>query len=104
LFLSNALYKSKPLQYLNSLNEEKHGFHSIAVSEQQFRYIVGFKDDEVIVAFKGSKDVKDFLKTKVVILELDTPLLEAIKTVIKEEIVLVQKKDKSLSGIVRLLT
>src|SRR5690606_16536858 len=47
-----------------------------------------------------SKDVKDFLKTKVVILELDTPLLEAIKTVIKEEIVLVQRKDKSLSGIV----
>ena len=33
-------------------------------------------------------------------MELDTPLLEAIKTVIKEEIVLVQKKDKSLSGIV----
>jgi predicted transcriptional regulator len=48
----------------------------------------------------NSKDVKDFLKSKVVILELDTPLLDAIKTVIKEEIVLVQKKDKSLSGIV----
>lgn len=47
-----------------------------------------------------SIDVKDFLKTKVVILDLDTPLLEAIKTVIKEEIVLVQKRDKSLSGIV----
>jgi predicted transcriptional regulator len=49
---------------------------------------------------KTSKSVKDFLKLNVVILELDTPLLEAIKTVIKEEIVLVQKKDKSLSGIV----
>ena len=47
-----------------------------------------------------SKDVKDFLKTKVVTLELDTPLLEAIKTVIKEEIVIIQKRDKSISGIV----
>jgi predicted transcriptional regulator len=47
-----------------------------------------------------SLDVRDFLKSNVVILDLDTPLLEAIKTVIKEEIVLVQKKDKSLSGIV----
>ena len=43
---------------------------------------------------------KDFLKDRVVILDLDTPLLDAIKTVIKEEIVLVQKKDKTLSGIV----
>ncbi len=47
-----------------------------------------------------STDVKDFLKDRVVILDLDTPLLDAIKTVIKEEIVLVQKKDKTLSGIV----
>lgn len=48
----------------------------------------------------NSTDVKDFLKTNVTILDLDTPLLDAIKTVIKEEIVLVQKKDKTLSGIV----
>lgn len=47
-----------------------------------------------------SNEVKDFLKTQVVKLELDTPLLEAIRTVIKEEIVIVQRKDKSLSGIV----
>ncbi|MCZ8297529.1 MAG: CBS domain-containing protein [Flavobacterium sp.] len=47
-----------------------------------------------------STDVRDYLKDRVVILDLDTPLLDAIKTVIKEEIVLVQKKDKSLSGIV----
>lgn len=47
-----------------------------------------------------SKEVKDFLKSNVVILDLDTPLLMAIKTVINEEIVLVQKKDKTLSGIV----
>lgn len=47
-----------------------------------------------------SKEVKDFIKPKITILELDTPLLEAIKTVISEEVVLVQKKDKSLSGIV----
>ena len=47
-----------------------------------------------------SIEVKDYLKDRVIILDLDTPLLEAIKTVIKEEIVLVQKKDKTLSGIV----
>jgi hypothetical protein len=47
-----------------------------------------------------SKEVKDYLKSNIVILELDTPLLEAIKTVIKEEIVIVHKRDKSLSGIV----
>lgn len=48
----------------------------------------------------SSNEVKDFLKNHVVKLELDTPLLEAIRTVIKEEIVIVLKKDKSLSGIV----
>ncbi len=48
-----------------------------------------------------SNDIKDYLISRpVVILDLDTPLLDAIKTVIKEEVVLVQKKDKSLSGIV----
>jgi predicted transcriptional regulator len=47
-----------------------------------------------------SLEVKDFLKTNFVILDFDAPLLEAIKTVIKEEIIIVQKKDKSLSGIV----
>lgn len=54
----------------------------------------------VITNGNNSKDVKDFLKTKVVTLELDTPLLEAIKTVIKEEIAIIQKRDKSISGIV----
>lgn len=48
----------------------------------------------------NSQDVKDFLDTNVTVLELDTPLLVAIKTVIEKEIVLVQKKDKTLSGIV----
>jgi CBS domain-containing protein len=47
-----------------------------------------------------SKFVKDFLKKNIVILDLDTPLLDAIKTITKEEVVLVQKKDKTLSGIV----
>ncbi len=48
----------------------------------------------------NSTDVKDFLKKDTLILDLDTPLLEAIKIVIKEEVVLVQKKDKTLSGII----
>lgn len=47
-----------------------------------------------------SQEVKDFLDNNVTILDLDTPLLEAIKTVIDKEFVLVQKKDKTLSGIV----
>ncbi len=49
---------------------------------------------------RSSTEVKDYLDTNVTILELDTPLLEAIKTVINKEIVLVQKKDKTLTGIV----
>lgn len=49
---------------------------------------------------KTSSDVKDYLKTDFTILQKDTPLLEAIKIVIKEEVVLVQEKDKSLCGIV----
>ncbi len=48
----------------------------------------------------SSAEVKDFLDTNITILDLDTPLLEAIKTIITKEIVLVQKKDKSLTGIV----
>ena len=44
--------------------------------------------------------VKDYLSTDFKILELDTPLLEAIKTIIDKEFVLVQKKDKSLCGFI----
>jgi len=47
-----------------------------------------------------SNETKDFIKTNFVVLDLDTPLLEAIKTVIQNEVVLVKKHDKSLSGIV----
>lgn len=47
-----------------------------------------------------SEDVKDYLKTDVKILNRDTPLIEAIKIVIQEGIVLVQEKDKSLCGII----
>ena len=49
---------------------------------------------------KTSNDVKDYLNNKSNILEHDTPLLEAIKTVIDKEFVVVQKKDKSIAGIV----
>jgi predicted transcriptional regulator len=48
----------------------------------------------------NTSEVKDILDLNVSILELDTPLLEAIKTVIEKEFVLVQRKDKTLSGIV----
>lgn len=49
---------------------------------------------------KGSEYVRDFIETDVTILKLNTPLLEAIKTVISKEFVLVQRKDQTLSGIV----
>lgn len=49
-----------------------------------------------------SHAVKDFLTTDFTILEYETPLLEAIKTVLEKEYVLVRKKDKSFSGIVTL--
>ena len=48
----------------------------------------------------NSEHVKDYLVKDFVILQYDTPLLDAIKTVITNEFALVQKKDKSLSGIV----
>lgn len=47
-----------------------------------------------------SDDVKDYLKTDFRILNYDTPLLEAIAVTIDKEYVLVQKKDKVISGIV----
>jgi predicted transcriptional regulator len=47
-----------------------------------------------------SDSVKDYIRPECTILPYDTPLLQAIKTVIKNEYVLVQKKDKTFSGIV----
>jgi len=38
--------------------------------------------------------------TDFVILDYETPLLEAIATVIKKEFIIVQKQDKTVSGIV----
>jgi len=47
-----------------------------------------------------SNDVKDYLIKNFSILPYDTPLLEAIKTVISKGFALVQKRDKTLTGIV----
>tara|TARA_R110000868_G_scaffold161699_1_gene392462 strand:+ start:800 stop:1780 length:981 start_codon:yes stop_codon:yes gene_type:complete len=49
-----------------------------------------------------SEYAKDYLEFEHTILEYDTPLLKAIKTVIEKEYVIVQKKDKSFSGIITL--
>lgn len=51
---------------------------------------------------QGNKSdfVRDYLKKDITILKKDTPLLEAIKIVIKKECVLVQEKDGGLSGII----
>lgn len=49
-----------------------------------------------------SEHAKDYLDFEHTILEYDTPLLKAIKTVIEKEYVIVQKKDKSFSGIITL--
>ncbi|RIY37010.1 XRE family transcriptional regulator [Capnocytophaga canis] len=47
-----------------------------------------------------SEDVKDYLKKDVTVLDKETPLFEAIKIVLEKGIVLVQEKDKTLSGII----
>lgn len=49
-----------------------------------------------------SEDVRDYITKNFKILSKDTPLIEAIKIVIENEIVLVENKDKTLSGIITL--
>jgi len=70
------------------------------------RSIVGFITWEsigcAITNGVTSEDAKEYLDLEYTILEYDTPLLKAIKTVIEKEYVIVQKKDKSFSGIITL--
>lgn len=47
-----------------------------------------------------SDEAKDFMSTTFTSLDYETPLLEAISIIIDKEFVLVQKQDKTLSGIV----
>lgn len=47
-----------------------------------------------------SEDVKDYINNEINSLDYDTPLLDAIKIIIEKEYVIVQKKDKTISGIV----
>lgn len=49
-----------------------------------------------------SDDVKDYLIADLSILDYTTPLLDAISVIIRKEFVLVQKSDKTISGIVTL--
>lgn len=49
-----------------------------------------------------SEDVKNFISNEISILDYETPLLNAISTIIEEDFVLVQKPDNSISGIVTL--
>src|SRR5690554_884790 len=80
-----------------------HNFSQLPVMSNP-RSIAGFITWETIgygiTNGNESKDVKDYLDNNITILDLDTPLLEAIKTVIAKDFVLVQKRDKTLSGIV----
>lgn len=46
--------------------------------------------------------VKNFLNKNIKILSKDTPLIDAIKIVLENELVLVKNKDKTLSGIITL--
>lgn len=68
--------------------------------------IVGFITWEsigyAITNGESSEDAKDYIDLEYTILKYDTPLLKAIKTVIEKEYVIVQKKDKSISGIITL--
>ncbi len=50
----------------------------------------------------NSEHVKEYLNYDYTILKYDTPLLEALNIVIEKEYILVQKKDKSISGIITL--
>ncbi|WP_163400634.1 CBS domain-containing protein [Flavobacterium fluviatile] len=47
-----------------------------------------------------SKDVKDYINNDVALVSYETPLLEAISTIIEKEFVLVYKSDKTITGIV----
>ncbi|WP_339869382.1 CBS domain-containing protein [uncultured Algoriphagus sp.] len=47
-----------------------------------------------------SEDVRDFMLTDFVILDYETPLLEAISIIIKKEFIIVQKQDRSVCGII----
>jgi len=49
-----------------------------------------------------SNKVADFISTDTTILDYETPLLDAITTVIQKEFAIVQKSDRSISGIVTL--
>ncbi|MCO5936595.1 CBS domain-containing protein [Mucilaginibacter sp. RB4R14] len=49
-----------------------------------------------------SDDIKDYTSKYYAILDYDTPLLEAISVIIEKEFALVQKNDKTISGIVTL--
>jgi predicted transcriptional regulator len=49
-----------------------------------------------------SELVKDFISNDVIIVDSETPLLEAVSVILKKNFVLVQKQDKSLCGIVTL--
>jgi len=47
-----------------------------------------------------SSSINDYISKDITILDYETPLLEAIDTIIKKEFVVVQKSDKSICGIV----
>lgn len=82
-----------------------HNFGQLPVMSNP-RTVAGFISWESIGSAVSndvnSPDVKDYLIQDVTILQYDTPLLTAIETVIDNEFVLVQKNDKTLSGIVTL--
>lgn len=74
--------------------------------------VVGNKTVEGIISWESigrnmmngiqSDGVKDFLNKNIKVLSKDTPLLDSIKIVLENELVLVENKDKSLSGIITL--
>lgn len=47
-----------------------------------------------------SEDVRDFMSTDVSVLDYETPLLDVINAVIKKEFAIIQKQDKTITGIV----
>ena len=49
---------------------------------------------------KDSENIKDYIEKDFVVLNYETPILDAVTKIIKHDFALILKKDKSLSGIV----
>lgn len=80
-----------------------HSYSQLPVMSGQ-RNVIGYVSWETIGCALSNgvntQDIKDYLSTDITLLSYETPLMDAIKTIIDKEFVLVYKNDKTISGIV----